>query len=51
MISVISIRKLFVIHNHYPAGGHSNDISSPAFNLTKTLLCSLVLHVPLGNHV
>jgi len=39
MISIIRIRRLFVIHNHYPAGGHSNDISSPAFNLTIILSC------------
>ena len=51
MISVISIRILFVIHNHYPAGGHLNDISYPAFDLTITLSCSLVLLVPLGNRV
>ncbi len=36
------IRSLFVIHTHHPAGGYSNDVSSPAFNLTYTLSCYLV---------
>jgi hypothetical protein len=37
---------LFIIHTLHPAGGYSNDISSPAIKLTSTLLCSFVFVMP-----